>query len=823
MKRAPAQPTDQVAGKPGWRSRIGLQRLRRRMAVRDWLAIVAALILLALALGWQNGLGRLDQTLYDKLLSASAQPHRDDIIIIAIDDFSLQQLGRWPWPRERHAQLIAQLAKAHPRAIGLDVILTEPESRGAAIGAGDAALQAALQASGVTVLPVVIANPGTGLAAALPVAPLAAAAHALGHINLEHDSDGVVRSVFLHEGLADRLWPHFALALSRSAPIAGQKPATASAVVSEPAAADAAVGVWQRVDPLFIPFAASGQFPSVPYVSVLRGEVAAEFLRDKYVLIGATALGMGDAYPTAVSGNAGAMPGIEIHANILASLLDGRTIRIAPAGLTALLSPLPVLLALVGFLLLSPRLALLITATLLALTLAASFLALRAGLWIAPSGAAIALVLSYPLWSWRRLEAAITYLGQEFIRLDHEPHLLPEPSAGQRHDAIEDVLERRINAMKNAARRVRELRKFVSNSLDNLPDATLVTAVDGRVLLANRHANTYFAGQPAGDEAGLPGASALTLLARLQAPQPIDLPANVNFHWSSLLELAYVETLANGIGVTDAQGRDLLVKSAPCYSTAHVLTGWIVSLTDISTIRAAERSRDETLRFLSHDMRAPQASILALIELQSEPASALPQPEFFARIEKASRRTLGLADNFVQLARAESHEYRLDEVDFRDLLFDATDEMWSLAKGKQIEIVTEIDEAAEYPVQVDRALMTRALTNLLSNAINYSPTGARIVCSLALTAAQEDGTLPRVACLISDAGYGIAPADQQKLFRRFTRVELPGQPRHDGIGLGLVFVKTVVERHSGVIGFVSTPGEGTCFTLSLPCHSSASV
>ena len=249
-----------------------------------------------------------------------------------------------------------------------------------------------------------------------------------------------------------------------------------------------------------------------------------------------------------------------------------------------------------------------------------------------------------------------------------------------------------------------------------------------------------------------------------------------------------------------------------------------IAITILSfSIRAAERSRDETLHFLSHDMRAPQASILALIELQSEPASALPQPEFFARIEKASRRTLGLADNFVQLARAESHEYRLDEVDFRDLLFDATDEMWSLAKGKQIEIVTEIDEAAEYPVQVDRALMTRALTNLLSNAINYSPTGARIVCSLALTAAQEDGTLPRVACLISDAGYGIAPADQQKLFRRFTRVELPGQPRHDGIGLGLVFVKTVVERHSGVIGFVSTPGEGTCFTLSLPCHSSASV
>ena len=849
MTRTAAQPAPgQDAGRRNWRSRVGLQRLRRRMAVRDWLTLVVGLMLLAMALGWQNGLGRLDQTLYDKFLSATDQPHRDDIIIVAIDDFSLQQLGRWPWPRERHAQLIAQLTKARPRAIGLDVILTEPESRGAATGAGDAALQAALGASGVTVLPVTIANPGTGLAAALPAAQLATAAHALGHINLEHDSDGVVRSVFLREGVGGRLWPHFALALAQSPPLvagAGSAPAAhAGSINTTPANAAASArsttgsatapgietGVWQRTDRLFIPFAASGHFQSVPYVAVLRGEVAPEFFSDKYVLIGATALGMSDAYPTSVSGNAGAMPGIEIHANILASLLDGRAIRIAPAGLTAMLSALPVLLALVGFLLLSPRRALLIAATLLALALAGSFMALRAGVWIAPSGAAIALVLSYPLWSWRRLEAAITYLGQEFIRLDHEPHLLPESPAGHRHDAIEDVLERRINAMKNAARRVRDLRKFVSNSLDNLPDATLVTTVDGQVLLANRHATAYFADAvaPAGFATILLGASAVALLARLQAPQPIDLPANVNFQWSTLLDLAYVDTLANGVGVNDAQGRDLLVKSAPCYSTAHVLTGWIVSLTDISTIRAAERSRDETLRFLSHDMRAPQASILAMLELQAEPASAIPQPEFFARIEKASRRTLGLADNFVQLARAESHEYRLDEVDFRDLLFDATDEMWSLAKGKRIEIVTEIDEAMDYPVQVDRALMTRALTNLLSNAINYSPDGARIVCSLALADAPQDGraqlrqkAAPGVSCQIRDAGYGIALADQQKLFRRFARVDLPDQPRHDGIGLGLVFVKTVVERHLGTIGFVSAPGEGTCFTLVLPCHVSA--
>ncbi len=819
-----ASPAQHVhRGRRGRAGRLLLGRMTRRMALRDWLYLMLALAVLALALGWQNGLGRLDQTLYDKFVSSIEQPRRDDIILVAIDDFSLQQLGRWPWPRNLHAQLIDRLSLAKPRAVGLDVILVEAEGgAGAAAGpvSGDPALRAALLKNAVTVLPVVITNPGTGLAAGLPIPALTSAARALGHINLEHDSDGVVRSVFLHEGMNGKWWPYFGLAVAESsgagalAPAPAPAPARTTAMAT--AATSAAASVWQRTDQRYIPFAASGQFPSVPYVSVLRGEVAPEFFKDKFVLVGATALGMTDSYPTPVSGTAGAMPGVEIHANILASLLGQRTIVIAPAWQTALLSTLPVLLALMGYLLLSPRLALLIAAGLLGLTLVASYLALRAGVWIAPSAAGIVLVLSYPLWSWRRLEAAITYLGQEFIRLDHEPHLLPETADKARPDRIEDVLERRINAMKNAARRVRDLRKFVSNSLDSLPDATLVTTVDGQVLLANRHATAYFL-PPAERAAGekLIGASVLGLLARLQAPQPIDSPANLLFQWSSLLDLAYADTLGNGVGVVDDQGRDLLVKSAACYSAASVLTGWIVSLTDISTIRAAERSRDETLRFLSHDMRAPQASILALLELQEEPASALPQAEFFGRIEKASRRTLGLADNFVQLARAESHEYRLDEVDFRDLLFDATDEMWSLAKSRHIEILTEIGDD-DHPVCVDRALMTRALTNLLSNAINYSPDGTAIVCSLTL---EPEAPANAVACSIRDAGYGIAPEDQKKLFQRFARVDLPDQPRHDGIGLGLVFVKTVVERHFGRIGLVSAPGQGTCFTLTIPCHT----
>ncbi|MGN6701658.1 MAG: sensor histidine kinase, partial [Burkholderiaceae bacterium] len=252
-----------------------------------------------------------------------------------------------------------------------------------------------------------------------------------------------------------------------------------------------------------------------------------------------------------------------------------------------------------------------------------------------------------------------------------------------------------------------------------------------------------------------------------------------------------------------------------CHSARGQLTGWIVSIADISAIRAAERSHEETVRFLSHDMRAPQASILALLELQNQPASALTQEEFFARIERACRKTLGLADNFVHLARAESNEYRMEEIDFQEIVFDATDEMWTLARNKQIYLTSDVDRG-EYPTRIDRSLMTRALINLISNAIHYSPSGTRIVCSLHIEMVPY---APLVVFRIADEGYGIAEEDQARLFQRFQRFEIAGQPRQDGSGLGLAFVKTVVERHHGRIAVDSRVGKGTTFTIKLPLIS----
>lgn len=792
----------------------------QRIALREWLILSFCLLLLVSLLTLSGVFKRADFFLYDSLMQLSSKPAREDIVIVAIDDYSLAELGKWPWPRQNHAKLLEQLRQQQTKAIGLDFLFSEPEpglsqQNGLPIS-GDEVLAQQMALSKNVVLALAVENAGKGLQPALPFQKLANAAADLGHIHLELDSDGVARSIFLFEGMNGQWWPHFSLALAQ---VAGanssllQHRLATQRLPKELRNQTPSPGSWQRDYQMYIPFQGGrGHFTSIPYVAVLRGEVPAAMFKDKYVLVGPTATAMADSYPTPVSGSEGVIPGVEINAHILASLLNQSSIQLASPWISAMLGMLLVANVLLAYQLFSPRKGLIITLACVLAALLASYLALLSfNFWFSPVSAVACLLLAYPLWSWRRLEAVLRYLSEEFRLLDKEPHLLPELAEEDEAimpRALSDELESNINALHQAASRVRDLRQFVSDSLSSLPDATLVAITDGNVLLANQAARDYFAslGFPQVVDALLP-----YLFTKLSEPTILaeEQPA---FSWWNLLDLNYAQQMAQGVEVRDPLGKDILVKSAPCYNAQRKLVGWIVSVIDITPVRAAERSRDETLHFISHDMRAPQASILALLEMQKEPATALPQAEFFSRIEKSARATLGLADNFVQLAKAESQDYRYDEVDFQDILLVACEEMWTLAKNKQIRIRTEVADI-EYPALVDRSLMTRVLTNLLSNAIKYSPANTQITCRLTMEQTLADGV---IVCSIQDQGYGMTRADQNKLFQRFQRFAVKDQPKNDGIGLGMVFVKAVLDRHHAKIEFVSAPNEGTTFTLRIP-------
>lgn len=221
-----------------------------------------------------------------------------------------------------------------------------------------------------------------------------------------------------------------------------------------------------------------------------------------------------------------------------------------------------------------------------------------------------------------------------------------------------------------------------------------------------------------------------------------------------------------------------------------------------------KRAREQ-LTLISHDMRAPQSAILALLELQKNSSTALELDELFAKIERSAHSTLMLADDFVHLAKAESKIYHFSEADFLDILADATDDMWALANRKSIRLETYADDES-YRVNVNRSLMVRAVSNLISNAIKYGPPASTVSCRLTMDRRQPE---TRIVCQIADQGSGIAEKDQASLFMPFYRAD---QPLQQGAGLGLSFVKAVVDQHGGTIDFMNGTGGGAFFFLSLP-------
>ena len=188
-------------------------RLTGRRALIEW-GLVAALT--AVLVGWLSlspTADRADNLMYDALIRLQDGPADESVVIVAIDDRSLNALGRWPWPREVHAALIDRLAETGPRAVAYDVLFTEPE-------AGDAALAAAVARAGRVRLPLLVDAPGQNGApwqVSEPSPELVRAAAGLGHVNMIIDGDGVVRRAPLYMQAGPRSWAQLILPLAEAA------------------------------------------------------------------------------------------------------------------------------------------------------------------------------------------------------------------------------------------------------------------------------------------------------------------------------------------------------------------------------------------------------------------------------------------------------------------------------------------------------------------------------------------------------------------------------------------------------------------------------
>ncbi|MDE2620262.1 MAG: CHASE2 domain-containing protein, partial [Sphingomonadales bacterium] len=400
-------------------------------------ALLAACLLGAAWLTLSGVTAPLDRVVYDLLLNRRPPPPTDRILIVALDQRSLARTGAWPWPRATQAALVRRIAAARPRAIGIDALLTEPRD-----AAGDAALAKAISAAGTVALPVAFTIPGhNGRAAEIerPLAAFRAAGARLGHVNLAPDSDGVMRSAWLGFAAEGESWPALPLAmLGRPTPRA---PATAGVV---------------RTRPVLIDYPGpTGTIPSVPADSVLRGEVPAELIAGKYVLVGMTANGLGDMHATPFAGDSPLMPGVEIQGSLLATLLAGQPLTPAPvaARVAFTLGPLVLLFVLLARVP-SQRGPIAALALAGAVAAASSLLMIAADLWMPPAAALLSLSAAYGLWAWRRLAVASRMVSAELERVTAEAGAFAHPVA-----ATGGVLDRQLALLADVTARERELRE----------------------------------------------------------------------------------------------------------------------------------------------------------------------------------------------------------------------------------------------------------------------------------------------------------------------------------------------------------------------------
>jgi len=272
------------------------------------------------------------------------------------------------------------------------------------------------------------------------------------------------------------------------------------------------------------------------------------------------------------------------------------------------------------------------------------------------------------------------------------------------------------------------------------------------------------------------------------------------------------DSLSAQVSLLYPEARIIHIQTAPINDDQGMLLGVVGVFHDITNLKKLEKARSEFIANVSHELKTPITSIIGFVETLRNGAEddIKKRDEFLNIIHSQSQRLIDLLNDILSLSRIEFREIKMDiqPVAIKEIL----DNTQALYKNKieskkqsfQVDIPSKLP-----PVLSDPEMIAQAFSNLIDNAIKFTPEKGQIK----VTAREKDNF---VQIDISDTGIGIAEKYLPRLFERFYRVDKARSREMGGTGLGLAIVKHIVQAHKGRITVESQPGKGSTFSVFLP-------
>ena len=337
---------------------------------------------------------------------------------------------------------------------------------------------------------------------------------------------------------------------------------------------------------------------------------------------------------------------------------------------------------------------------------------------------------------------------------------------------------------------------------DSLPADTVLRAV-AEALIATDRTGVIRLVNPAAERL-------FSLAADQMIGQPLrDLNPSLG-HWlARALNEKHTMPMVFELDIGD--GYHYFASLAPVPGKGRQRAGWVIALQDVTPLKKLEEWKSGAIQTAAHDLRDPLNLITGAANfLRDSLEEATPEQEkCFTMIRSGADRMSTLIEQMLSLEHVESGvEIATSRIDLRQLVEQSVEDFKRAAQGKRVQLEFE-GQAATVQVEGDESWLQRAVANLVSNAVKYTPSGGRV--RVRYSEAEGQGVVEVV-----DTGPGIPEAAQARLFQRFYRVEGEATRQTPGSGLGLAIVKTIIERHGGRVWVSSAEGKGSTFGFLVP-------